>query len=103
MLDKDYAMLEARNGEEAVNMAQSHRPDIIFMDMMMPKMDGLTACHTIKMNQFTREIPVVMLTAMDYDLNKKIGEDVFGASGYITKPFTRQVLPEEIGRLQPSA
>ena len=84
-------------------MAQSHRPDIILMDMMMPIMDGLTACYTIKMNPFTREIPVVMLTAISCDLDKKLSKDVFGASGYITKPFARKVLLEEIGRLQPSA
>ncbi|MCJ7656070.1 MAG: response regulator [Dehalococcoidia bacterium] len=64
MLSKDYTVLEAQDGEEAVNMARSQKPDIILMDMMMPKMDGLTACYAIKTNQTTKEIRVVMLTSI---------------------------------------
>ena len=59
MLSKDYTVLEAQDGEEAVNMSRSQKPDIILMDIMMPKMDGLTACYTIKTNQTTKEIRVV--------------------------------------------
>jgi CheY-like chemotaxis protein len=99
MLDNDYNVIEAQNGREAVDMACSHRPDIVFMDMMMPEVDGLSACYAIKTNETTREIPVVMLTAISYDLNKKLSEDVAGADGYVTKPFTRQSLLEEMRRL----
>ena len=102
MLDKDYDVIEAQNGAEAINMAQSHRPDIIFMDMMMPEVDGSSACYVIKTNEITRDIPVVMLTAVSHELNKKISEDVWKADGYITKPFTREFLLEEIRRLLPS-
>jgi CheY-like chemotaxis protein len=101
ILSKNYAVLEAQNGEEAVNMAQSQKPDIILMDMMMPKMDGLTACLAIKTNQITRGIPVVMLTAIDYELNKKLSKDVMGADGYITKPFNTQALLKTISQLLP--
>ncbi len=103
MLSRDYSVLEAQNGAEAVDMACSYRPDVILMDMMMPEMDGLSACYAIKTNQTTREIPVVMLTAISHELNKKLSEDVMGADGYITKPFTREALLEEIRRLQPAA
>ena len=96
ILSKYYDVLEAQNGEEAVNMAQSQKPDVILMDMMMPKIDGLTACYAIKTNQITRGIPVVMLTAIDYELNKKLSKDVMGADGYITKPFDRQELMDAI-------
>ncbi|MFO7773565.1 MAG: response regulator [Dehalococcoidia bacterium] len=99
MLDSDYNVIEAQNGRQAVNMACSHRPDIVFMDMMMPEVDGLSACYAIKANENTREIPVVMLTAISYDLNKKLSEDVAGANGYLTKPFTRESLLEEMRRL----
>ena len=99
ILSKDYAVLEAQNGEEAVNMAQSLKPDVILMDMMMPKMDGLTACLAIKTNQITRGIPVVMLTAIDYELNKKLSKDVMGADEYITKPFNSQALLKTIRQL----
>lgn len=102
MLDNDYNVIEAQNGREAVNLACSRRPDIVFMDMMMPEVDGLSACYEIKANESTREIPVVMLTAISYALNKKLSEDVAGADGYVTKPFTRESLLEEMRRLIPS-
>ena len=96
MLHKNYAVLEAENGREAVNMAPSHKPDIILMDIMMPKMDGLTACYTIKTDQTTKEIPVLMVTAIGHDLNKKLSEDIMGADGYITKPFNSKSLLKTI-------
>ena len=102
ILSKDYAVLEAQNGEEAVNMAHSQEPDVILMDIMMPKMDGLTACSVVKKGQATRGIPVVMLTAIGYDLNRKLAENVAGADGYITKPFGSQELLSTVGRLLPS-
>ena len=102
MLSKDYVVLEAQNGEEGVNTAGSEKPDVILMDVMMPTMDGLTACYAIKTDETTKAIPVVMLTAIGYDLNKKLSEDVMGADGYITKPFSREALLQEIERLQPA-
>ncbi len=92
ILSKSYAILEARDGAEAVDMTRSQKPDIILMDMMMPKMDGLTACYMIKKDEATKQIPVVMITAIGYDLNRKLSQDVMGADGYITKPFTPQDL-----------
>jgi CheY-like chemotaxis protein len=103
MLDCDYNVIEAENGREAVDMACSQKPDIVFMDMMMPGLDGLSACCEIKANESTRRIPVVMLTAISYDLNKRFSEDVAGANGYVTKPFTRESLLEEMSRLMPLA
>jgi two-component system alkaline phosphatase synthesis response regulator PhoP len=96
MLSKDYAVFEAQDGEEAVNTARNEKPDVILMDIMMPRMDGLMACYTIKTNLATKEIPVIMLTAVGYDLDKKLSKDVMGADGYITKPFTREALLESI-------
>jgi two-component system alkaline phosphatase synthesis response regulator PhoP len=98
MLSKDYAVLEAQDGEEGVNAARSKKPDVILMDMMMPRMDGLTACYAIKTSQITRGIPVLMLTAVGYDLNKKLSKDVMDADGYMTKPFSFQELLDTVGR-----
>lgn len=98
LLSKKYIVLEANDGEEAVNIAFNQKPDLILMDILMPKMDGLTACCAIKMNQATKAIPVVMLTALDYELNKKLSTDVMGAGGYITKPFSSQDLMDTIGQ-----
>jgi len=99
ILRHDYTILEAQDGEEAVNMAHSQEPDLIIMDMMMPKMDGLTACRAIKQDQATKGIVVVMLTAIDYDLNRKLAENIAGTDGYITKPFNSQELLSTVGRL----
>jgi len=99
MLGKDYTVLEAENGKKAVSMARDQKPDIILMDIMMPKMDGLTACYTLKTEECTRTIPVVMLTALSYELNKKMSEDIMGAAGYITKPFRLKDLTAAIERV----
>jgi len=92
MLTNDYDIVEAQNGAEAIDIARTRKLDLILMDMMMPKMDGLSACYTIKQDPGTREIPVVMLTAITHELNKQVSENVMGASGYITKPFTARTL-----------
>jgi two-component system alkaline phosphatase synthesis response regulator PhoP len=92
ILSKSYAVLEAQDGSEAVDISRSQKPDIILMDMMMPRVDGLTACYLIKKDEATKKIPVVMITAVGFDLNKKLSQDIMGADGYITKPFTPQDL-----------
>jgi DNA-binding response OmpR family regulator len=73
------------------------------MDMMMPKMDGLTACYAIRKDPATKSIPVVMLTAIDQELNKKLSTTVMGASKYMTKPFNAQELLETIKQLLDSS
>jgi len=87
MLGNKYIVLEAKDGEVAVDIARSQRPDIILMDIMMPNMDGYTACHTIKQDPATKTIPIVMVTAVGQKLNKKLAKEM-GADGYITKPFS---------------
>ena len=97
MLGKDHIVLEASDGEEAVNMAHSRKPDLIMMDIIMPKVGGYAACSRIKSDQVTKEIPVVMLTGLDQEVNKKLAKTI-GADGYITKPFSLQDLQHTIGR-----
>jgi DNA-binding response OmpR family regulator len=99
ILSRDYMVIEARDGEEAVNVVRSQKPGIVIMDMMMPKMDGLTACYAIKKDPATKDIPVVMLTAIDQELNKKLSTVVMGANKYMTKPFSAQELLETIRQL----
>jgi len=98
MLDKDYVVLEASNGEEAVQMAERERPDVILMDLMMPSMDGYTACSLIKADQWTNMIPVIILTGIGHEFNKKFAMEM-GADGYITKPFTTQALANVIASI----
>jgi len=99
ILSRDYTVIEARDGEEALNAVRSQKPGIVIMDMMMPKMDGLTACYAIKKDPATKSIPVVMLTAIDQELNKKLSMTVMGANKYMTKPFNAQELLETIKQL----
>jgi two-component system alkaline phosphatase synthesis response regulator PhoP len=95
LLENDYVVLEATNGEEAVEIAKGQKPDLILMDLIMPKMDGYAACSQIKADEETRGIPVVILTAVGHELNKKYATEM-GADGYITKPFSIQGLIEVI-------
>ncbi len=98
MLGKDYIVIGVGDGEEAIDVVLRQKPDLVLMDIMMPKMDGYTACNKIKKDPVSKATPVVMLTAVGYELNKKLAKEV-GADGYITKPFTSQELLETITRI----
>jgi CheY-like chemotaxis protein len=91
ILAKAFEVIEAEDGRQAIDMAIAQKPDVILMDIMMPKMDGLTACHVIKKDPATKAIPVVMVTAIGFELNIKLSQQM-GATGYVTKPFSPQDL-----------
>ena len=97
LLSDKFTVLEASDGAEAVDMAREHKPDLILMDIMMPNVDGYNACSMIKTDQSTKRIPVVMLTGIGYELNKKLAKEM-GADDYITKPFTSEKLLDTIGK-----
>jgi CheY-like chemotaxis protein len=101
MLAKDYTVLGATDGRQAIDIAREQKPDLILMDIMMPDMDGYTACLAIKSDPATEAIPVVMLTGVGHELNKKLSQR-FGADDYITKPFRLQELQEVVNRLLPT-
>ena len=98
ILEEDYIVLEAADGEEAMDIVKEQRPALVLLDLMMPKMDGYAACSRIKSDRATKGIKVVILTAIGHVLNKKYAEEM-GADGYVTKPFTRESLVEEMRRL----
>ena len=87
MLGNDYDVLEARNGDEALIRAREEKPDLILLDILMPGKDGFTTCNELKSSKATRGIPVVMLTALQHELNEKLALSLH-ADGYIRKPFT---------------
>ncbi|MFC2003752.1 PleD family two-component system response regulator, partial [Chloroflexota bacterium] len=68
------------------NLARTHKPDLILMDIFMPEMDGYSAGSVIREDPKTRDIPIIMLTSVGHDLNKKLAAGI-GAKGYIVKPF----------------
>ena len=91
ILGKSHNTLTAANGQEVLDIVSQSRPDLILMDIMMPTMDGYTACASLKRDPETADIPVVMLTGVGHDLNKVLAEQM-GADDYITKPFTSEEL-----------
>jgi CheY-like chemotaxis protein len=76
----------AKDGIEALNIALTQAPDLIILDIMMPGMDGYLTLNKIKEDDSTANIPVLMITAVGYDYNIKLANQL-GASGYITKPI----------------
>ncbi len=102
ILSKNFIVFEAEDGKQAIDIANTQKPDVILMDMMMPKMDGLTACHAIKKDPATKSIPIIMVTAIGFELNIKLSQQM-GASGYVTKPFTSQELLNKIAQFLPTA
>jgi CheY-like chemotaxis protein len=95
ILSKNFDVVEAEDGKQAIEISNTQQPDVILMDMMMPKMDGLTACHAIKKDPATKSIPVIMVTAIGFELNIKLSQQM-GATGYVTKPFTPNDLLDKI-------
>ncbi len=79
-----YKTLEANDGEEAVKIALEQKPDLILLDIMLPKMDGLTVCKRIRQSL---NVPILMISAKDEEIDKILGLE-FGADDYITKPFS---------------
>jgi len=98
LLGDMYIVLEAADGKAGVEAAQKRKPDIILMDILMPKMSGYAALRTIKTDPVTKEIPVVMLTGLGNELDKKLAKQM-GADGYITKPFSLKDIKKTIGKL----
>ena len=98
-LSKEYHVLTASNGQEGLELAQQHIPDIILSDVMMPVMDGFELCRQIKKDVRTSHIPVVLLTAKDSIQDKEEGYRS-GADSYITKPFSVKLLTSRIHNLQ---
>ena len=83
LMNEGYEILTGSNGLEAVALAQNQKPDLIILDVMMPEMDGMTACSKIR--QFS-DVPIILLTAKAEDMDKLMGFDN-GADDYLTKPF----------------
>jgi len=93
-----FDVITAQNGEEAIEKARREQPDLIILDVMMPKIDGYEACRILKANPLTKNIPVVLLTAKGRDIDKRLGMEV-GATDYIVKPFSPNKLVERINQL----
>lgn len=97
-LESSYDIITASDGKEALKIAKQRKPDLILTDLMMPVMDGIELCRTLKEDPETRNIPVVIITAK-HDLGMKLEGLSIGADDYITKPFNIDVLRLRIRHL----
>jgi two-component system alkaline phosphatase synthesis response regulator PhoP len=98
-----YEVVTALDGEQALHKVKSDRPDLVVLDIMMPKLDGYETCKILKNDPETKNIPVILLSAKGRNVDQKMGFQV-GADDYITKPFSPRKLVERINMIlgQPS-
>ncbi len=93
-----YKVLSAYDGQEAVDKARAENPDLIVLDLMLPKLDGYKVCRMLKFDEKYKSIPIILFTARAQASDKEMGAQV-GADAYITKPFEPQVLLSKIKEL----
>jgi DNA-binding response OmpR family regulator len=97
-LQEYYQVLEAGNGREGIRLAGEHVPDLVVTDLMMPGMDGYQVCATLRQDERTSHIPVIMLTAKT-DLDSRLEGLETGADSYLGKPFSHRELIAQINNL----
>ncbi|MBF0935015.1 MULTISPECIES: response regulator YycF [Abiotrophia] len=86
--NEGYAIEKAYDGEQALEVFEKSQPDLVILDLMLPKMDGLEVCREIRKQS---AVPVIMLTAKDSEIDKVLGLEL-GADDYVTKPFSNREL-----------
>ncbi|MEA2452906.1 MAG: hypothetical protein QOG04_1616 [Actinomycetota bacterium] len=90
-----YQVLLANNGQEAVDLATAENPDLVILDIMMPRLDGYQACEQLKASDVTKEIPVIFLSAKAQQGDIEKGQS-YGVAAYLTKPFDPTELLEVV-------
>lgn len=93
----NHQVIAAHSGNEAVEMAAKHQPDLIFMDIIMDNGDGYKACRAIKRNPDTKAIPIIMVSSKNNPVDKRWAEKL-GASAYIEKPYTGEEILIQLSR-----
>jgi len=94
----NYETLTASDGQEGLNKARTEKPDLIILDLMLPKLDGYKVCRMLKFDESYKAIPIIMFTARVQQKDEKLGKEM-GADAYVTKPFEPEVLLEKIRQL----
>lgn len=91
----NFEVLLASDGQEALDIARRKKPDLIILDLMLPKIDGFKVCRMLKFDEKYKNIPIILFTARAQEADKKLGKEV-GADSYITKPFDSKELLDKI-------
>ena len=89
--DEGVSFLTAENGEQALEIIQAEHPQLVFLDVMMPKMNGMEVCRRVKQELKMENVFIIVLTAKGQELDRQKGQEV-GADVYMTKPFDPEVL-----------
>ena len=89
--DEGVIFFTAENGEQAIEIIQAEKPQLVFLDVMMPKMNGMEVCRRVKKELGLTDVFIVLLTAKGQELDRQKGQEV-GADVYMTKPFDPEVL-----------
>ena len=90
-----FTVLVSQDGEDALKKAREEKPDLILLDLMLPKLDGYKVCRLLKFDERYKHIPILMLTARTQEKDKILGRET-GADEYITKPFEMNELMEKV-------
>jgi len=93
-----FEVISALDGQAGLELAQKEKPDLIILDLMLPKMDGYTVCGLLKHDINYKEIPIILFTARDQAIDKQKGMEVL-ADAYITKPFEPETLISKVDEL----
>ena len=95
LIGREYTLLWAKDGVEAVEMYKQYQPDLILMDVKMPRMDGLEATHIIR--SYSKEIPIIALTAYAFGTDKEQALEM-GCNDYVTKPISERSLRKALDK-----
>ncbi len=93
-----YDTISAGDGQEGLNLARKESPDLILLDLMLPKLDGYKVCRMLKFDKAYEHIPVVIFSSKGSEADKQLAKEV-GADGYMTKPFEQAVFTSTIQKL----
>ena len=97
--DAGYNVLSATNGQDAFTKAKAEKPDLIFLDIVMPEQDGFSTCRELSGDAETKNIPVVFVTSKNQKADR-VWAQMQGAKGYITKPYSSNEIIDQIKALQ---
>ena len=93
-----FQVVTAADGIEGYDKARQEKPDLILLDLMLPKLDGYKVCRMLKFDQKYKSIPIILLTARAQETDKEMSKEV-GADAYMTKPYDAKALMEKINEL----
>ncbi|MDD5108253.1 MAG: response regulator [Candidatus Omnitrophica bacterium] len=94
----DYQVIKSFDGQDALDKARKEKPDLIILDLMLPKLDGYSVCRQLKFDEKYKQIPIMLFTARTQETDMELGKEV-GADAYIVKPFEASIFLAKVAEL----